>query len=231
MVNNYVAHFDMLGFGNAVLEQYDEAWGALSDLWFVMSETLRTVPIPIATGVPLVDKVHSKFFSDSVILYTMGNSDNDLTAILFAAATLFGKSLRKCVPMRGGMGYGKFQVDPEKKIFMGESLVRAYQIGENAQWLGIVVDDVTATAAQRTILSEYVVSWQISGKNGEQTTCSVINWLKPYVDAGSLKKSPITLMELYTPFEPLFGPYHRLEPRIKRKYENTISFMDAHNTY
>jgi hypothetical protein len=75
MTHNFAAHLDILGFGNAVLTNFDEAWGALSDLWHAMDKALRTIPIPIATGVPLVDKVRSFFFSDSVILYDALPSD------------------------------------------------------------------------------------------------------------------------------------------------------------
>ena len=227
-VSNFAAHFDMLGFGSAVQKDFHEAWGALSDLWYAMDKALCTVPIPIATGMPLVDRVRSEFFSDSVILYTPGDSDEDLIAILIAAATLFGGSLRRCVPLRGGIGHGRFQMDPSKRLFMGESLVKAHRVGENAQWLGIVLDEGTAEVARKTALGGYVVDWDILGKDGVTSTCTVVNWMKAYVDAGSLKKAPITLAELYQPFERLFGPYAHLSPEVKRKYESTVAFMNVH---
>jgi hypothetical protein len=228
MTHNFAAHLDILGFGNAVLTSFDEAWGALSDLRRARDKALRTIPIPIATGVPLVDKVRSFFFSDSVILYTSGDSVDDLIAILIATATLFGESLRTCVPLRGGLAHGKFQMDPEKRLFMGESLVKACRIGEDAQWLGIVLDTSTAEVSQRITLGEYVVSWDIPGKDGARTTCSVLNWVKAYADVGSLRKPPITLAEFYQPFERLFGPYDALTLEVRRKYENTVAFVNAH---
>ena len=226
MVNNFAAHFDMLGFGNAVLKDFNEAWGALSDLWFAMDKALRTVAISIHTGLPLVDRVRSQFFSDSVILYTAHDSGDDLIAILIVAGALFGESLRTCVPLRGGIAHGRFQMDPQKAIFMGESLVRAHRIGEDAQWLGIVLDERIAEAARETTLREYVVAWDIVGKDGNETTRRVLNWVKLYAD--SLKKPPITLAEFYQPFERLFGPYDALTLEVRRKYENTVAFVNAH---
>ncbi len=227
MTNNFVAHLDILGFASAVLRDFDEAWGALSDLESAMDKALRTVPVPIKTGVPLVDKVRSVFFSDSIILYTAGESDDDLIAILIQAATLFAQSLRKCVPLRGGIGHGRFCIDAQKSMFMGESLIRAHRIGEDAQWLGIVLDSKTADRARQSVLAKYAVAWDIPGKNGKGIPCTVLNWMKPYKDAGSLKKQPITLAEFYQPFERLFGPYAILPPEVRRKYENTVAFMNA----
>jgi len=190
-----------------------------------MDKALRTVLIPIGAGAPLVDRVRSEFFSDSAILYTAGDSGEDLAAILVAAATLFGESLRTCVPLRGGIGHGRFQMDPDKRRFMGESLVEAYRIGEDAQWLGIVLGKAVTEACQQTSLSKYVVTWSIPHENGVAVPCSVLDW--PNVFADSLKKPPIALAEFYQPFERLSGSYADLPPKVKGKYENTVAFMNA----
>ncbi len=227
--SNFAAHFDMLGFGNAVLTNFHEAWGALSDLRYAMDEALHLVLVPIATGarIPLIDRVRYEFFSDSVILYTSGDSDEDLTAILIAAATLFEESLRMCVPLRGGIAHGKFQRDEDKGLFMGESLVNAYRIGESSQWLGIVLDRSVAELSRRTSLDKYVVNWDIPDKKGTRVTHAVLDWLKPLLDAGHFKRPPITLAEFYQPFVRFSGAYANLPLEVKRKYENTIAFVNA----
>lgn len=226
MVDNFAACFDMLGFRSAVLKNFNQAWGALSDLWFALDKALSTVAIPVDTGVPLVDRVRAHFFSDSVVLYTSYDLEEDLIAILIAAGTLFGESLRTCVPLRGGVGHGKFQMDPDKVIFMGESLVRAHDIGEDAQWLGILLDEEIAKRAIKTSLKEYVVTWQVPRRNGDQGSRYVLDWVKPYADAGNLKL-PITTADFYQAFEALSGPYLALPPEVRRKYENTVAFINA----
>jgi hypothetical protein len=110
---------------------------------------------------------------------------------------------------------------------MGESLVKAHRIGEDAQWLGLVVDETVAEASRKTVLGEYIATWDILGKNGVRSAHSVLNWVKPYVDKGSLKP-PIALADFYRPFACLFGPYDALASDVKRKYESTVAFLNAH---
>jgi len=166
--NNYAAHFDMLGFGDAVLRDFDNAWRALSSLRRAIEKAECVVPIPIATGIPLVDKVRYKFFSDSVILYTARDSPDDLLAMFVAAVTLFKTALAWCVPLRGGIAHGRFQMSVEEKnrLFMGVSLVNACRIGEDAQWLGVVVEDEIAQRSPEAVRMRYVIPWVVSGKDG-----------------------------------------------------------------
>ena len=227
MGNNFAAHLDMLGFGNAVCRNFQEAWGALSDLKNAMDKALRLVIIPKSSGVPIGKRIGAKFFSDSIVLYTKNETDEDLFSILISSAQLFANALKSCLPLRGGIAHGKFCMDPNNDLFMGQSLVKAHAIGEDAQWSGIVVDKTIAERSQKTVLKGYIVTWTVSGKDGNNKSRRVLNWPKAFA-SGFKQKPPISVIDYYKAFEPLFGSYDSLTPDVRLKYENTVKFVNSH---
>jgi hypothetical protein len=80
-------------------------------------------------------------FSDSILLFTFRGRLEDLYLILILSAEVFAKSLHACVPLRGGIAYGDFHFHLEKSLFCGIPFVEAHEIGECAQWSGIVVSN------------------------------------------------------------------------------------------
>lgn len=227
MTNNFAAHLDMLGFSNAIIKNFTKAWDALKNLKSAMDQSLNIEIIPQSTGIPISKRISEKFFSDSIILFTPNDTNEDLLAILISASQLFANALKLCIPLRGGIAHGRFCVDSENELFMGESLVRAHSIGENAQWSGITVDKTIAERVKNTILKNYVVDWQLPLKNGSEISQKVLNWPKAFAN-GFTKKPPISVADYYEAFEPMFGPYQNLAPEVKLKYENTVKFINKH---
>jgi hypothetical protein len=153
----YVGFFDMLGFKDAVKKDFNEAWGALEDLRVSMEETLNLfIRLPqkiIMTNSR--DRILATNFSDRILLFTLQDTLEDLHRMLLACAGFFGKALHRCVPLRGGIAYGDFLFNLEKNLFCGPSLIRAYELGQRAQWSGIVVDDEVATHYRRNPIKSY----------------------------------------------------------------------------
>ena len=109
LYKRYVAYFDVLGFKTATLRNPDEAWGALSDLRICMDEAIYCsihVSKPELLVVP--NRLKAFIFSDSVLIYSFSNEAIDLMAILILTSQFFGKSLNRCLPLRGGISYGDF---------------------------------------------------------------------------------------------------------------------------
>jgi hypothetical protein len=110
-------------------------------------------------------------------------------------------------------------------------LVRAYRLGEEAQWLGTIVDETTARQAREAELKAatgdpLVVDWQIPLKTGEPEIRGVINW--PASHRNNFRITlPISAQEFYSPFEVYFGPFENLPPNARDKYENTARFVNA----
>lgn len=228
--NRYVAHFDMLGFKNAITRNLDEAWGALCDLRSSMDEILRMTIENISPKQIIDNRIKAHIFSDSILIFTLSNQPEDLKAILILTVQLFAKSLAACVPLRGGISFGKFYFNHNLNLFCGVPFVQAYQIGECAQWSGIVVHDSVAknyfndpdkpTSGEAPAL----VQWGVPIKPSGQKEHWVINW--PHICKSSFNKSPITTKKYYQAFESLFGSYDELKEDAKTKYENTVKFVN-----
>lgn len=233
--NRFVAHFDMLGTKSLVRRDADIAWQKLSDLARTAKEKLTQLGIQrVDTGEMIEDRVHYFIFSDTIVAYTGKDDENDALCIQILATELFIGALSLCIPLRGGIAYGRFDFNADLHLFSGPALVDAYEMGESCQWLGIVLDCQTAqaftelTTGHSTSGEKVVVPYHVPcGKDGELHKHMVINWVASH--HGNFKGSaPLTLEAFYAPFEKLFGPLERLPKRVVTKYENTVAFFNRH---
>ena len=221
----FVAHFDMLGMKQAVLRNPDEAWGALCDINEAKKRIYR-ISIETRNRNQIVEnRVRTFFFSDTVIIFSLSNEPEDLYAILILSSELFSNSLHKCVPLRGGIAHGKFYFNMEESLFLGEPLVKAYKIGESAQWIGIVVDKFVAEMAESYPISEEIIQWDVPQKNKSFKREYVLNW--PWIFRNNFTIKPVTLDAFYEAFKPLFGSYYDLPESAKIKYKNTVNFINS----
>lgn len=168
-------------------------------------------------------------FSDSVLIYTRGDTPDDLLSILILSAKLFCDSLLCGVPLRGGISSGDFYVNEEYQLFCGVPFVKAYVIGEEVQWLGVVIDDVVKTRFdEQTLLSkdnaDKIVKWDVPLKNNGGKSAWVLNWC---MFMGYKKQPPFKGIDLYSVFERIYGySYDHLSPDVKSKYKNTADFLN-----
>jgi len=222
----FVAHFDMLGMKQAVLRNSKEAWGALCDI-NEANKRIYKLTININNSNQIIEnRVHTFFFSDTVIIFTLSDEPEDLYAILILSSEFFSNSLHRCIPLRGGIAHGDFLFNLEENIFLGEPLVRAYSLGESSQFMGIILDDFTATMAERyPDLGQNIIQWDVPQKNEGRKRQYVLNW--PKIFRNNFIVRPITVVTFYEAFEPLFGSYCELPESAKIKYENTVIFINS----
>lgn len=221
----FVAHFDMLGMKQAVLRNADEAWGALCNI-NEAKKRIYQISIEIKEKDKIVaDRVRTFFFSDTIIIFTLSDEPEDLYAILILSSELFSNSLHKCVPMRGGIAHGEFYFNLEDGLFLGEPLVKAYEIGECAQWIGIVVDQFIAEMAKSYPIGEEIIQWDVSLKGDKTLKSFVLNW--PWIFRNNFMIKPVSLEAFYSAFQSLFGPYNELPSSVKIKYQNTVDFINS----
>lgn len=232
MKNNYkyVAHLDMLGMTEAIRCNANEAWGALSDLRLSENNIDANYKIKLPASNLFADnRVYKRRFSDTIILFTLDNKVEDLYAILFKSVLLFLEALKKCIPLRGGISYGEFFINFELDMFLGKALVDAHHLGETAQWLGIVIDDVIYQ--NRNLIPDhqnqpFMVRWDLPIKNEKEIRKeikSVLNWPALFMPTVAL---PISVEDFYKPFESLFGNFNKLHGNVQGKYVNTTNFIN-----
>ncbi len=226
--NRFVAYFDMLGMGSAVKRNVDEAWGALSDLQATINSDFG-----MRVGgkdIRLNDRVKKRLLSDTIVLFTLGDEVEDVWAITVLCSKMFMENLRRCVPLRGAIAHGEFYFNFDLDLILGVPLVCACALAEEAQWLGITVDEVTAdrvrTAFALVSKDPVVVEWPVPLKDGKCERKNVVNWPLPL----RIRKNftcPMRVEDFYQAFEPLFGKFDSLKDRDQLKYRNTVQFINA----
>lgn len=231
--NRFVAHFDMLGMGALTKREPDLAWEKLSALSQARDERLSLGVQRLDTNEMITDQIRTFTFSDTVIAFSKGNSENDALAMVLLTTELFTYSLHRCVPLRGGIAHGRFSFNLDLNLFSGSALVDAYELGESSQWLGVVLDQHTADVISqlpvgKSIRSrESIVSWDVPCKDGAVRRRNVVNWPETHHSAYA-GPVPLTVQAFYAPFAPLFGPYEELRPDVAVKYANTVEFFNSH---
>ncbi len=232
----YVAFFDILGFKEAVRNDLDEAWGALEDVRVSMEETLN-IFLKTPNDIILTrnkERTAATNFSDSIIIFSREGNTKNLHSILISSTAFFAKSLERCIPLRGGISFGKFYFNFEKNLFCGDPLIRAYEIAESAQWSGIIIDDNVAkhylknpiTSDGKLAVIRYPVS--VKEKNAiRKKDLWILNW--PLVHKNNFNADPPISAEQYSKaFESLFkSPYDKWPNNIQSKYDNTVKFINS----
>jgi hypothetical protein len=171
-------------------------------------------------------------FSDTVIAFSKGDDENDALAMVLLMTELFTYSMHLCVPLRGGIAHGRFAFNLDQNLFSGPALVDAYELGESAQWLGIVLDQYTADAILKSPVGKsprskmMVVPWDVPCKDGCIRRQNVVNWPETHRDS-YVGPIPLTAECFYAPFQDLFGPYEALRPDVVVKYANTVKFFNS----
>ncbi|MGA2914900.1 MAG: hypothetical protein ABSE89_02645 [Sedimentisphaerales bacterium] len=237
----YVAHFDMLGCRKAVEYSDRNTWEALNYLFSLIPYIIRRgqqeTKIDESTGQKIRTSDHIRIIniSDTIIIYTEQIKFEDFFSLFVTASTIFMRSLVDAgIPLRGGVASGDFYIDPTKNLYSGMPFIRAYDAGETAQWLGIVIDPDTYRVNLKDMPNikdiPYFVKWDVPVKSGKTVKTEkkiVVNWPFVYSKIENFN-FPKSAKELYErKCHCLFGPYEKLDNEVKRKYENTQAFIDA----
>ena len=227
----FVAHIDILGMRAMVRRSPEMAWNVLSGLANVRDHLgkLQLTNISTARQQMLAESVHSIMFSDTIVLFTKTESDEDLQAILVAAAEVLHKAMCAYVPVRIGVAGGQFFFNIEESLYSGPALIEAYEIGEAAKWLGVVT---TKAVYQQSIKANFkagtsnvVMPACIPTEQGPVPGYAM-NWVASY--RHDFKVNPPISTELfYSQFEHAFGPLSELPERERIKYANTTNFINA----
>jgi hypothetical protein len=234
----YVAFFDMLGFKEAIRKDLDEAWGALEDLRVSMEGALnfytKTNQNIIFTRIGTDDRTMAINFSDSILIFTKEDTVEDLHRILIASAGFFGKSLHRCIPLRGGISYGAFNFNFEKNLFCGPPLIRAYELGQSAQWSGIIIDDEVAEhyhknpikSSAKLAIEQRIVPIKDVCKTRKEKLW-VFNWPLVFRENFTVM-APISPHLYSAAFESLFkSSYEDWPEYIQAIYDNTVEFINS----
>lgn len=121
---SYVALFDILGFAHLVRSRKPTALA--DDIDFIRRIADEQ------------DQVRSLVFSDTVLLYTEGTDPPALHSLLDQSCRVVAKCNETGIMLRGGIARGQFLV--RGGVFLGEAMVRAYELEKSQEWMGAIID-------------------------------------------------------------------------------------------
>lgn len=230
--HRFVAHVDILGMRAMVQRDPEMAWKVLSGLADVRDHLgkLELTYISAARQQMLAENVFSVMFSDTIVLFTKTESDQDLQAILIAAAETLHKAMCAFVPVRIGVAGGLFFSNIEESLYSGPALIEAYEIGEAAQWLGIVTTEAvykqSLKADFKSGTKHVVIPASIPTKKG-LVPGYAMNWVASYNHDFKVEP-PISTELFYSQFEDALGPLQELREQDRMKYIYTTDFINKH---
>ena len=147
---SFVAHIDILGMRSLTKKDPEAAWSVLSGLANTREHIskLQLTFIASAEQKMLAQDVFSVMFSDTILLFTKGDSERELQSILIATGEVLHKAMCNLVPVRAGVTQGTFFFNIDESMYSGPALIDAYDLGEQAQWLGITVSEAIFVQAK-----------------------------------------------------------------------------------
>jgi len=227
----FVVHIDVLGMSALVAKDPNLAWKLLEQLVAARNNAHKSLITSLVTAetVAIPRHIQAVTFSDTVVLFSIGATLNDLLTTLVMATELLSKALHLCIPIRIGISVGTFFFNLDESMYAGPALIEAYHLGETAQWIGIVTSaEVYRRAIEAGFQSgpfDVVIPTQIPICGGTKPGYAV-NW--PVILRSSIQAPiPVTALQVYGGFAQYFGAFEKLNPKARIKYENTAAFMNA----
>ena len=129
--NRWFSYFDLLGFKKLVQKNH-----LIEYVLTIYEDVLNA--IEEKAGAKRKYGISYSWFSDTFIIYSQSDSDQDFALMEQASRLFFQKLILNRIPVRGAMTVGKLYSQREKNIFLGEALIDAYEYGEQQNWLGFL---------------------------------------------------------------------------------------------
>jgi hypothetical protein len=122
------------------------AWAALSK----MNEAQKVLGYWMTVnGHNIVFSEHVAYFAfaDTILLFTKSDKDDDLRVLLTICLELFAQLFHGSIPFESGSRTA-FSHLMDVDLFAGPAWVQAYELGEEAQRIGAVLDKTVAQRAR-----------------------------------------------------------------------------------
>ena len=216
----WVSCFDRLGFEN---------YSRQHDLISVFYETCSWLERARQEGQHYAN-VEFAWFSDTVIFYSSDDSRMSFQAVAGTSRAFFDELLLCRIPVRGALAFGDFYADKANNLFLGMALVDAYKYGEKFDWLGFVLHPSALKrmeeVGQRVSDLTYK-RWDGEFKNSKTKAVEMESTLAYLVGPGSIM--PVDGGNPYLGALEAMASCADCESH-KRKYENTIRFLQHFST-
>lgn len=214
----WVSYIDLLGFTDLIKTRD----------WFEVSTQYDKAIEHCTRDLGFQPKIEKTWFSDTFLLYSLDNTASSFTAIEATNRWFIYWLIYFGIPVRGAMAYGDFYADKEKNIFFGPALIEAYRYGENQDWIGFVltpsvISQMAAIGVPADQRLDYAY-WNIPYKKYKKSLYGTLQeYLPAYIIGDSVRINGRNLcLEKLLQMKGILK-----DSKLIRKYENTISFIEA----
>ena len=153
----YIALFDILGFKELIrttpmselLDLLGDRWGVEIEASTVFVHDTRPERDP---NVPVHDYFKARAavasvklpflrFSDTILIYSTEESDDSLARLVLAGNRLLAFGVLQGLLLRGAITKGELHVSEDRTLYLGEGLIRAYELEQAQNWSGAIIDE------------------------------------------------------------------------------------------
>lgn len=161
------------------------------------------------------NRVGFTWFSDTVLIYALGDNDDDCRKVIETVGWLaFETIFRPDTKIRAGISYGDVYIDGTKDIYLGSAIIEANKFQADQDWAGGALTDSAAARIPKYVLSENLYDWYLTEYHVPLKTQPIK--LRLAVDWTRGIHMPLDFIKLDS-----------LSPDVTRKMENTKRFHDS----
>lgn len=124
-------------------------------------------------------------FSDSIILISDDESEESSLALLIYSLRVTQIMLGSKLPVRGAIVHGEMFIDEGQSMFLGKALTRAYELENQQNWIGVLIDDTVESAFPGILTGDQPVTglrsalfprYEVPMKTGKVREYHTLNW-------------------------------------------------------
>lgn len=214
----FVAFFDILGFKELVLKEgHESILKKLDSLKEIMAKLENHENFTSLKSLQIEkNQTRSVTFSDSIIIFSKGDTYQDAIKIFFDVQKIFDTALNYSIPIKGAISFGYTTVDFSKSIFFGQPIVDAFLLHEELKMLSIILDNNIEKQIRSYLNEKFIKTITTEYKAFLKTGRITHILIRPY-GQNEIKKTIDNVSKLY---QQVSG-----QPRIY--YDNTLEFLKS----
>lgn len=140
--NRFVAFFDIMGFKEIVeRNKHLDVVEKLNSLKKALDKLEKAGTDKDFSTRYSISETKSITFSDSIIIFSKGDTVNDACKIILDSGFLIQKSLESGIAIKGALSYGETTVDFENSLFFGRPIIDSYLLHDLLQIYTAVLDN------------------------------------------------------------------------------------------
>lgn len=141
----YVCFLDVMGFKDMVVRNTHDAVHKKMEAFLEAVKKWEVVGNKAKDDVELSKifpncEIRVATFSDSILLITSGDEIRDLSHLMMMLKLLISDCFQIPIPIKGAISKGLLTADFEKSLFFGKPIIQAYELQDEVNYYGVVVD-------------------------------------------------------------------------------------------